>query len=419
MKKTIILITTLLTLTHHAFATNGANLIGLTPASISMGGTGIAFNTGVESILKNPALLTDTTGTTMLYGANVASVLVKSRITYPGIGIDTGYLESQTKTFLIPAFGITNKINDNWSTGLGLFGTAGFGIDHRNQTQGNGSMSNMEAYLLALKLAPSIAYKQGPISLGLTPQVTYGLLSFGAFLPSPNQQRGSGASDSLTYGYQGGLSYALTPDTTLGTTYQSPIHLTFKRAFDFNSDGTYDDLKIDLPAEFGVGIATKLDKFRFTADVKQIYWSTAKTFKNLQWKDQTVYALGTQYQATDQLTLRIGYNYAKSPIRNKTNLSPSNGTYPFGSAQFLDSNLAFFNLVGLGGVIGEETITAGAAYTLTSKISLDLSLAYGLHKEITQSGTTYIPGVGETPATYSAKVDTFITTIALTWHLPD
>jgi hypothetical protein len=39
------------------YGINGANLIGLTPKSIGAGGTGIALNTGFESLTKNPAIL--------------------------------------------------------------------------------------------------------------------------------------------------------------------------------------------------------------------------------------------------------------------------------------------------------------------------------------------------------------------------
>ena len=39
------------------YGINGANLIGLTPKSVGAGGTGIALNTGFESLAKNPAIL--------------------------------------------------------------------------------------------------------------------------------------------------------------------------------------------------------------------------------------------------------------------------------------------------------------------------------------------------------------------------
>lgn len=422
MKKyQLVTVALLLTLSTQLHATNGANLIGLTPASIAMGGVGIAYDSGVESIVKNPALITRLRLPTLLMGANIAGVDLKSRVTYAGIPLttDTGFAKNNLSTFYIPEIGYVMPLSENFSVGLGLFGTAGFGIDHRNQTQGSGVLSNMQAFVLALKLTPSIAYRQGPLGLGLSNHITYGLLSFGASLPdqtgnpSTTQQRGSGIADALSGGIQGGISYDINDNITLGATYQTPVTLAFRRAFDFDRNGVYDDITIELPAELGVGVDTTFDRFHVALDVKQIYWSKAKFFKSLNWRNQTVVALGTQYQANDQWVLRLGYNYARSMIKDGNNLNALNGTTNLGGAEFFDSTIAFFNLVGLGGVIGEQTITAGTAYAFTPHFKLDVSAAYGLPKTITQTGKTSLAGANDTDATYTAKVSTFITTAAL------
>lgn len=412
----------LLTLSVQIYATNAANMIALTPAASAMGGVGIALDTGVESIIKNPALMMRAVGPSLLIGANVIDVDLKSRVLYDGaLDADTGYVASQAKRFYLPNIGYVIPFSSDLAFGVGLFGTSGFGIDHRNQSDGGGILSQMSDYVLALKLVPSVAYKMGPVSLGLSNHLTYGLLSFGAVLPdqtgnpSTAQQRGSGLSDALSGGIQGGITYDINPNWTVGATYQTPVMLSFRRAFDFDRDGSYDDLKVELPSELGVGVATRWDRLHLSFDIKQIYWSNAKLFKDLFWRDQTVVSLGGQYQLTDQWVLRAGYSYAPSVIENKDNLTIANGTSSFGGAQFLDSSIAFFNMVGLGGVVGESTITVGAGYSFTPKFKVDLSLAYGLENKVSQSGKTTLAAPDDTDATYAAKVNTFITAVALVW----
>lgn len=404
------------------FATNGANLIGLTPASTGQGGVGIAFDTGVESILKNPALLTVGDVPVLTVGGNFVALDSTARISYEGTPLtaDTGKVKNAADSFVIPEFGFTTPINESFSTGIGVFGTAGFGADFRNKTEGFGILSNMRSHLMVLKIAPALGYKHDKLRLGVSSHISYGLLNFAAHMPdttgsfSTIQQRSGGLSDGVQVGFQGGASYDVSDYVRLGATYQTPVKFNFKNAFDFDRNGTYDSIKFDLPAELGVGISVGPETLKFSFDAKQIYWSQAQGFKQLNWNDQTVLSLGVQHQTTKKLILRAGYNYAPSVLGDTSSLSALNGTSQFGTGEFYDSNLAFFNVVGLGPAIGEQTITAGLEYAFTPKLSFGASVAYGLSNTVKQSGLTSLASGNDTEATYETEASTVISTFALT-----
>lgn len=105
--------------------------------------------------------------------------------------------------------------------------------------------------------------------------------------------------------------------------------------------GTY-KMDMDYPQQAALGVAYKPnDKLLIDADVKWINWSDthdkvkfsgpansfmvgmdntgnpimgSSTELPFGWEDQTVYAIGVQYQYSEKLGLRCGYSYAKSPI---------------------------------------------------------------------------------------------------------
>jgi long-chain fatty acid transport protein len=66
------------------------------------------------------------------------------------------------------------------------------------------------------------------------------------------------------------------------------------------------------------------DKFPL-ADVKWINWSDADGYKDFDWNDQWVFAIGGQYQPIPKLVLRAGYNYGKTPVDDNDGF---NGTAP-------------------------------------------------------------------------------------------
>lgn len=84
--------------------------------------------------------------------------------------------------------------------------------------------------------------------------------------------------------------------------------------------------RLDIPEEYGVGVAFKAsDKLTLAADYLRINWSDIKSIGNpvnvaapfgssngsgFGWKDQHLYRVGASYAYSDRLDLRVGYSQA-------------------------------------------------------------------------------------------------------------
>ena len=362
-------------------ATNGDNLISLGAESRAMGGTGIAMGMGTDSVFKNPAWLADVAGTEAMFGATLFMPDVKSTVgaEMGGTGAEA---TSEADLSLIPAVAHAGRINDNLAYGIGMFGVSGMGTDYRNEASGQGNMRTNFQYM---RFVPSIAYKNENLRLGAGLTLAYGSLDIAAEMGNQqyniaSEQRGGGASDAFGFGAQFGAGYSVTPEINLGAYYQTEVETEYEKVFDFNLDGSYDDLKLSQPAEYGVGIGYKKNGLALTADVKQILWSKSDGYDAFGWDDQTVYAVGTAYDVNTALTLRAGYSHAESPINNQFSAT----TVSSANAQFASANTAFFNMMGFP-AISEDHITAGLGYQFNDQIGVDLAYVYSPKETVTST----------------------------------
>ena len=139
-----------------ALATNGDVLIGLGAKARGMGGIGIAKSHGAESALVNPAMITSVEGTEVSFGGTV----FMPDVSYNG---GAGYEDSDADMNVIPEVSIANKANDNFYWGIGMWGTAGMGTDHRDVgdagTGGNGTMQ-MVTNLQLMQFGVPLVHRQ-------------------------------------------------------------------------------------------------------------------------------------------------------------------------------------------------------------------------------------------------------------------
>ncbi len=383
MRKTVLLSALLATA---LFATNGDNMIGIGTESRALGGTGVAMNVGTDSVFRNPAWLVDIDGFNATFGGTLFMPDVHASVGPQmfGNGQET---KSDADLSLIPSVSHTSHITDDLSFGVGMFGVSGMGVDYRNQDPRKG-LGNMRTSLQYLRFVPSLSYKYENWRIGGGITLAYGMLNLSAVMPSVTaqtpqqmqataQQRGGGQSEDFGFGFQLGVGYYVMPNLTLGAYYQSKISTTYEKAFDFNTDGVYDDLKLDQPAEYGIGIGYTMAHMRMTFDYRRIAWSDADGYDTFEWDDQDVFAFGLGYQADEALELRVGYNYATSPLHDKTFV---------GSPAFPAAKLAYFNTLGFP-AYSDAHYTFGLGYQLNKSVGIDLSYVYA--PKVTESTSIY------------------------------
>jgi len=329
------------------YATNGDTLMGVGIKTRGMGGAGIALSQGAESALVNPALITGVEGKEISFGATVFMPSIDTTL-----GIEKS---SNADLSLIPSVSLAQKLTEHVYIGTGMWGTAGMGVDFKN----NPSHMNMRTQLQLMQFAVPVAYKTGGLSLAIAPVVQYGSLDIS--YTRGGAQVGAGVSDDFGYGVDLGLVYDFANGFKVGAVYKSQIEMVYAGQLT-DSAGAMgialpDGDHLDQPAEYGVGLSYSSGGHTFAVDYKRIAWSDAAGYKVFGWEDQDVFAVGYQY-AQDNWAIRLGYNHGSSPI--KVNANPA---------------INMFNLLGFPAT-AEDHYTVGASYAFSEDLTLDLALVY-------------------------------------------
>jgi long-chain fatty acid transport protein len=381
MKKTIKLavVAALALGTTSAFATNGAALIGMGAEARGMAGVGIGMAHGAESALTNPALITSVEKTEISFGGT----LFMPDVSYSSQGGTSA--SSDADMSMIPEVSLATKINDNFYVGIGMWGTGGMGVDYRdaNSVSAGGTQMQMVTNLQLMQFGVPLAYTTNGFSVAVTPILQYGSLDINYEYPgSPNpldpnaagDTIGMGVAQDLKFGYNIGLAYTMS-GFTIGAIYKSRIDMEYK-GFDavvspFTATG-YANNKLSTPAEIGIGASYTMNEHTVAVDYKQIKWSDAKGYKDFEWDDQNVIALGYEYN-TKGWAVRLGYNYASSPINEKLVVNPA--TDVPNSAGLQPGTVNTFNLLGFPGIV-ESHYAIGGSYSISDKASVDVAYTY-------------------------------------------
>ena len=376
-----------------ALATNGDHLIGLGAQSRALGGTGIAAYYGAESALVNPALLAKAKANEFTFAGTIfkPNVKVSQANSAPSNPLLHTSDTSSADMSVIPEVAIVNPISEHWTFGIGIFGTAGMGVDYRD----NAALNNARTNLQLMKFAPSLAYHEDNWGIGASLAVMYGSLDIsykcngrynGATLVDPyacpnatgglsSQQGGTGGvSDDYGLGWQIGGYLDVTPDVTVAFNYQSPISMKYKgqiysAAQDFGVSHLITSDKLEQPATVGIGVNWKVDRYEIALDAKQIKWGSATGYKDFGWEDQNVYGLGIRYHG-DGYWLGLGYNYGSNPIKKN----------PTGTQA--DYSLNRLNYLMFPGIV-ERHFTVGGGYRFSKGFSIDFAATYA--PEVTET----------------------------------
>jgi long-chain fatty acid transport protein len=116
--------------------------------------------------------------------------------------------------------------------------------------------------------------------------------------------------------------------------------------------------------------------------VKWLNWSGADGYKDFDWADQWVYAVGVQYRDPHGFRLRGGYNYGKSPVRTHDNFNPA-GTTTLQGNSVPTLLYEYLRVIGFP-AIAEHHFTAGIGYRFTEAFEAHIGYMYALNKKISE-----------------------------------
>jgi len=368
-----------------AFATNGDVMIGQGAKSRAMGGVGIAKSFGAESGLANPAMIStvEKSEATLVVTAFAPNVSFNSDAAAAAQGQTNDTWANSAASFsVIPELAYATRITDNTVIGLSMSGTAGMGTDYDGVAFGTASDNGafrMKTALSLLKVAVPVSYSIGGFTAGVA-----GILQYGSLQMSHIRSDGSGGfnlldngeSTDIGYGLEFGAAYT-TGGLTLGAVYKSKIGMTYDNTISASvvafggaaMTGIRSGDNLDQPEERGVGISYTMGANTISADYKNIAWGDAAGYKDFGWENQDVYAVGYEY-AAKSWALRLGYNYAKSPI-----VEQDGNPLTAGNASYGNAVKNFFNLSGFPGIV-ETHYTIGGGYNISDALSLDGSFIY-------------------------------------------
>ncbi len=356
-----------------AYATNGDQMMAVGSQNTALGGTGVANFTGADSIWANSAMLgkskgDEVTGGVVMFDANVANTGM------PG-GTSS---DSSAAVSYIPDVSYSSRLSDSLTYGVALAGIAGMGVDYSGATAS--THISAKSALSILRVIPTIAYNQADYGVGFSP-----VFQSGSLMLSYNNPAGAAVntgekkeSDS-GYGYSFGGYYNVSSALTVAASYQSEIAAKYGtqisdagNGFGVCAGGTLgaagcqnttpfgDDL--NQPAEIKAGVAYTMDSITLTADYKQIKWGSAAGYKDFNWKDQTIAAIGAKY-AGNGYWLGLGYNSGNDPISANTVAA---GT----SAAYREHAINFFNNMFFPAVV-TNSYTFGGGYDISKAMAIE------------------------------------------------
>lgn len=380
-----------------AYATNGDTMMSVGSENAALGGTGVAHFVGAESTFANPAMLGKSKGSEVTGGF----VYFKPTVSNNGNG-GTDSTSGANPSY-IPDISYSSRINDSLTYGVALAGIAGMGVDYTGAAK---ALFYAKTSLSIAQLVPTIAYNTESYGIGFSPVVQYGSLmiaynsvpAYGAPPNGTNQNPANNADSYTGYGFNLGGYFNATPALTLAAAYKSQIDMNYGtqlsgagRGFSLyagSPKGAGFGDTLSQPAEMKAGLAYVInDNYTLTTDYKLIQWSSATGYKDFNWSDQNVVALGGKYTGNGYW-LGLGYNYANDPIG------------ALSGSVYRNAVVNFFNNEMFPGVV-TTSYTFGGGYSISKNLGIDASAV--ITPQVTK--TVDISGMGgaTTNTTYHSQ----------------
>lgn len=300
------------------FAINGIQMGGYGVKNSAMGGASIALPLDAEAAANNPA------GLALLPASYSLDLLVFNGESTADYLLPGNRLQNKT-TIAIPSGGVVWKYSDQVTFGLSV-AAQGTGADYQQALLPVPGAAQGKSSLKVVEILPTLAWKPTPDwSLGMSLNVAYSTLDVsgvivpapvpGGLLPLPTH----GSQSATGAGLRLGALWQTTPDLRLGVSYKSRTRMG---KFSGYKDDllAYSDGRLDLPEQFGVGLAWNVSQnVTVAADWLRIQYSDLKVMQDpngFGWGDQSVVRIGASWAVDPDWTLRVGASKSRSPINS-------------------------------------------------------------------------------------------------------
>ena len=340
-------------------ATNGYFAIGYGAGSVGMGGVSVTTPQDALCVGGNPACLSEFISPRFDMGVGIFVPIRRAAVSGLGGPNDPTNTWSGSNIFLVPGMGFVWPFTEKLSLGFAAIGNGGmnttYGPNFFNISDQPASRTKYVGVDMVQLLVPiTVAYKfndTNTVGFSAVPARqrfrATGVGDQAFLLKSSDQDHVSDKGHDYANGFGARIGWTgkyLDNKLTLGATYASKVYM---QKFELYRGLFAEQGDFDIPENYAVGIAVKpLKNLTVAFDYEKILYSGIASVSNLGptrihgtndafnsnslgldnglgfgWDDQTVYKLGLVYQNAlpswfgDKLTLRAGYNYGKSPIK--------------------------------------------------------------------------------------------------------
>jgi long-chain fatty acid transport protein len=374
-----------LTFSVGANATNGIIQAGNGMVAHGLGGAGLSNAGEASAGMDNPALISQTGD-----AINVAwSIFMPDREIEQPAATGGALVVSDSTQFAIPQAAFTSKINNDMSWGIMAYAMGGMNTNYRTNVFGAGVPEGVN--LQGLIIAPTLSYAFSKnFSAGASLLIGQASMTGRNLFSAYGLPNGTFEDSAMGYGVKLGVDYKITDGISVGAMVQPQMQMDEFKGFKtfLNNFGYTGDASIPLPNEFGIGAKFAAGKsMDIVADVLYYQWSGNDVFDFFGWEDQIVYKIGLEFRPSEAWALRVGFNYAESPIKGDNQTAPIPA---FGGAT---ANAAYANY--LFPAITETHITFGLSYKMDKNLTVSGYYLYA--PEATQTDSTGTPALGQPP----------------------
>lgn len=364
----ILLVVCLMFISSPLFA-GGFNLYEHGAKSTALAGAFTARADNASAIYFNPAGIVQLDGWNAYMGASIVQPLAKftGEDPYPGYGVEE---EAKHRLFMPPGMYLTNRVHEKVAVGLGIYAPFAIGTEW-DDPDFSGRYISYKTDLAGIFVTPSVAAQvHDMVSIGLNLNLVYSSVHmeriigqvFNGDLLDIARLKITG-DNGIDIGFDIGTIIKPMPKMQIGLLYRATVNNTYD-----GGEAEFEQIMTGMPAVDGqiaaglptaadggntIGIATEIpfpwqivggimyqptDKVTLELDIIQWGWSefdelvfdfakeqetgdinTPDNSVNVEdYEDSAQYRFGIEYQATEQLALRAGYVYDKSPVPDKS-----------------------------------------------------------------------------------------------------